>query len=331
MMYVRRLLQTTSLVLGTGYVLFFFSERLFWSLIRPGDSIAIFGATWLVYAFVAYLLLATVRLYRVRDFWALFLAGALFGWLVEGVYAMTMFGDDSLPFPLTIAWTGLAWHAPISVVFGFYGLRRALQAGSIWPGMWLSLLVGSFWGFWALGWGLETPPLVADAAMFFTHALAATCVLGFSQLLIGWGDPAGFRPSWPGLISAASVIVAFFAFVTVPAIPWSPLILLPLLGLIFFALRRNRVREHHYDALAELAAPVPLLHLVGLAGIPVAATIIYAGCNAVGFLPPSHQIVCAVTTIAGFVLFAIAVFKLSTRGRQGPEPLDGRLVQYQSQ
>ena len=82
-MHVRRLMRATSLILGTGYVLYFFSERLFWSLWRQGDDMAIYGATWLVYAFLGYLLLAAIRFYRVRDLWALFLAGALFGWLVE--------------------------------------------------------------------------------------------------------------------------------------------------------------------------------------------------------------------------------------------------------
>jgi hypothetical protein len=329
--HVRRLAQTTSLVLGTGYVLFFFSERLFWSLWRPGDDIGTYGATWFVYAFLGYLLLATIRLFRVRDLWALFLAGAVFGWLVEGVYAMTMFGDASLPFPLTISWTGLAWHAPISVVLGWYGLRRALQAGSIWPVLWLSLLVGAFWGFWALGWGLETPPIVPDGGAFFIHAMLATLVLGASQQLIGWGDPANFRPSRPGLILTIGVVLAFFGFVTLPAIPWSPLLIIPLLSLVFFALRRNRAQEKGSDALAQLAAPVPLLHLVGLACIPVAATAIYAGFNAIGFLPPIHQIVCAVTTLAGFVLFPIAVFKLSARDRGGSEPLDRQLVPCQPQ
>jgi hypothetical protein len=325
-MHVRRLMQTTSLVLGTGYVLFFFSERLFWSLWRPGDDIGIYVATWFLYAFLGYLLLATIRWFRVCDLWALFLAGASFGWLVEGVYAMTMFGDASLPFPLTIAWTALAWHAPISVVLGWYGLRRALRARTIWPGLGLSLLIGGFWGFWALGWGFETPPIVVDARVFFTHAMLATLALGASQVLIGWGDPAGFRPSGAGLALAVGVILAFFGFVTLPAIPWSPLVILPLLGLVFFALQRNRARKKGADALAEMAITVPPLRLIDLAGIPIAATAVYAGFNAFGSLPPTHQIVCAVTTLAGFVLFPIAVFKLWARSRGGSEPLDRQLI-----
>ena len=83
-MRAQHLLRTTSLVLGTGYVLFFFSERMFWAMWRPGDHIGIYVATWLLYAFLAYLLQATVRCFRVRDLWGLFLAGTVFGWLAEG-------------------------------------------------------------------------------------------------------------------------------------------------------------------------------------------------------------------------------------------------------
>jgi len=328
-MHIRRFMQTTSLVLGTGYVLFFFSERLFWSLRRPGDDIWTYAATWVVYAFLGYLLLVTIRCFRVRDVWALFLAGAIFGWLVEGVYAMTMFGDVSMPFPLTISWTALAWHAPISVVLGWYGLRRALQARNFWTGLGLSLLIGAFWGFWALAWGLETPPVVADAPAFFSHAMLATILLAFNERLIEWGDPVGFQPSRPGLILGIGLVLAFFIFVTVPAIPWSPVVILPLLSLAFLALYRNRTWEGRSDALAKLCATVPLLHLFSLVGIPVAATTIYVGFNAVGFLPPSHHIVSAVTTLAGFVLFLVAVFKLWARERRGSIPFERPPVRCQ--
>jgi hypothetical protein len=60
--------------------------------------------------------------------------------------------------------------------------------------------------------------------------------------------------------------------------------------------------------------------------MPVAATAAYAGLNAAGLLLPSHQIVCAVTTLAGFVLFCFAVIKLSVRGRGGSELLHLRRV-----
>ncbi len=61
-----RALRRLALTLGSGYVLFFFSERVFWSLWRPGDEGVVYVATWLLYALFAYLLLATIRVFAVR-------------------------------------------------------------------------------------------------------------------------------------------------------------------------------------------------------------------------------------------------------------------------
>ena len=36
------------IVLATGYILFFYSERVFWSFLRPGDGPVDFVLGWLV-------------------------------------------------------------------------------------------------------------------------------------------------------------------------------------------------------------------------------------------------------------------------------------------
>ena len=313
-----RLLRSASLVLGSGYVLFLFSERVFWSLWRPGDDLAIYVAGWLLHAFMGYLLLAAVQFFRVSNLWSLLLAGAFFGWLDEGVYAMTLFGDEALPFPLTIVWTGRAWHAPITVVLGWYGLRRAMQATSRAPGLLLSGAIGLFWGFWAVAWGRETPPVVAAPLEFLAHAAAMTALLALSQAAITAGRPAEFRPSRAGLAVASVVVAAFFALVTVPAVPFAPLVLLPLFAVLWAALRRGRARERRSEVLVRMGEPVRPRNLASLALIPLAATAIYAGLNAQGWLVPSHQIVAVATTVAGAVLFIVAVVK---QGGHAPKRL----------
>jgi len=298
-------------VLGTGYVLFFFSERIFWSMWRPGDAIEAYIATWLVYSLLGYLLLATIRSFHVDNLWALFLAGAVFGWLTEGIYAMTLFGDASMPFPLTISWTGLAWHSLISVVIGWYALRRALQARNPWTGLWVSLAIGTFWGLWAFGWTRETPPLIAEPFEFLAHVAITTACLAASQWLISFGDLASFRPSRLGLVITLGIVFAFFALVTIPRIPWSPAVIVPLFTLTFFALWRHRAREQGSDALTKTAAPIPPRNLIGLFGIPVAAFATYYGLNAAQLPVPAHHIISAVTTLVGFVIFAIAVYAVA--------------------
>ena len=117
---MRRWTQRLAVVLATGYILFFYSERLFWSFPRPGDTFADLLLTWVVYSLLAWVFLLLVRQCRIAAFPALFLAGAVFGWLAEGVVVDTMYGNKDNPFPASISFTGLAWHALISVGVGWY-------------------------------------------------------------------------------------------------------------------------------------------------------------------------------------------------------------------
>src|SRR4051812_31155712 len=98
-------------VLACGYILMFYSEHVFWAHIRPEDSLLGYVATWLLYSLLAFVFLAIIGHFHVRSVWAVFLAGALFGWLTEGVIIQTTY--ESLP--LSISFTALSWHALLSV------------------------------------------------------------------------------------------------------------------------------------------------------------------------------------------------------------------------
>ena len=317
----RLFVQTLSLSIGTGYVLFFFSERVFWSLWRPSDDVGDSFATWLGYSFFAYTLMATIKIFSARSGLALFLAGALFGWICEGIYAMTVFGAGGIPFPVTLAWTGLAWHALLTVLIGWYALRRALSAHTMYPSLGLSAAVGLFWGFWAAGWAGESPPLIAEPEMFFAHAALTTVGLALSEWLIDWGNPAGFHPSRFGLTVACGLIVAFFALVTVPNVPWAPAVIVPLFVLVLLALWRGASPGVASDALARIGEPVRAHNLAGLVVIPFTATGAYVALQDLGIDLPSHQIVFLVTSSTGTVLFVTAIFCLLRKGDPGTEQL----------
>jgi hypothetical protein len=87
---MRRWIQKLIVVLATGYILFFYSERVFWSFLRPGDKWTDLVLGWLVYSLLAWVFRLVVRQCRVAGFPALFLAGAIFGWLAEGVVVDTL-------------------------------------------------------------------------------------------------------------------------------------------------------------------------------------------------------------------------------------------------
>ncbi len=87
------------LVLTTGYILTFYSEVLFWARPRPGDSLPAWIGVWLYYSVTTLTFLTVVKRFRVRGIWPLFLAGGLFGWLVEGLLANTILLSTHSLFP----------------------------------------------------------------------------------------------------------------------------------------------------------------------------------------------------------------------------------------
>ena len=103
MAFLRRMV----LALAIGYIFFFYSERMFWSFLRADDTLLSQIPGWLVYSLFAYMTLAIIQHFRVRSIYALFLAGVVFGWIVEGIYAMTFFGGGGIPLPFSIIWTGV--------------------------------------------------------------------------------------------------------------------------------------------------------------------------------------------------------------------------------
>ena len=306
---MRAAARTAGLVLGTGYVLAFFSETVFWSVWRPADDLFGRVLTWLLYSLFAYLTLGVIRHFRLGDGRELLLAGAFFGWLCEGVYAMTVFGDPSMPFPFTIVWTALAWHAPISLLVGWYALGLALRDVRLGPVVLLALGIGLFWGSWALGWLAETPPVAVPPLEFILHAGATTALLALAHMAIGAGAPATYRPSRIGTAMAGALVVVFFAGVTVPAIPFAVLVLPPLLGLLWLALRRARSQRPEGCLLARFAAPVRPRNLAALALVPLAATLVYALGR--GALPPPaglvHPLFAAATSLVGLALFGLSM------------------------
>jgi hypothetical protein len=142
-----------AVILATGYILFFYSERMFWSLLRSGDKPADFLLPWVVYSIMAWVFLLLIRKCRIASFPAVFLAGAVFGWLAEGGVVDTLYGNKDNPFPASISFTGLAWHALISVGVGWYWQARLLTTGHRKKLALFSVAVGR--GLWAGWWPAE--------------------------------------------------------------------------------------------------------------------------------------------------------------------------------
>jgi hypothetical protein len=300
-----------------GFMLFFFSERLFWSVWREGDSVGDQLITWLAYSAAAYLFLAVVFHFRVSDVWSACLAGAVYGWLIEGTLAPTLYGTEATaPFPVSLCVTGLSWHMLLSVVVGWYGVGRALRAKGWQPIVFLSGGVGVFWGLWATFQWNETPPVITPTTQFFAHAVAHVGLL----ILAWWVATrlASFRPGPVGL-GLSAVVLGTFYVQHVLRLGVLPLVVLPLvLALALVPLWRHRIRQ-----LAAVAGAKPVVsRLALLLVIPVVATAVYQLAKTIGLedqVPISTILYYWTTAPLGTVMFLVAVVKCARRGSLEPE------------
>jgi hypothetical protein len=294
--------------LSTGYILFVFSERLFWTVWKEGDSLVDLTVTWLAYSAIAYLFLATVCWSRADDFWSMFLAGAVYGWLVEGGLIDTLYGTQpSAPFPVSISITGLSWHALLSVMVGWWATGRALAASRPWRLVWISLAVGVFWGVWAMFPRRETPPIITPVPEFFVNAAILTLGLMASWWLNFRAGVRDFRPGWFGVV-LCTLLIGLFYVQHVLKLGVLPLAVLPLLlGIAAAALYRHRQRtDRSVHAISDDFRPsrLPILSV-----IPITATVVYAAAAAAGMdeTPVSAIVYYYLTGPVGIGLFVLAI------------------------
>lgn len=276
--------------LATGYVLFFASERLFWSTFRKGDHVGDLLVTWLAYSVLGCVFLNLVVRLRCFTVPSVFLAGAAYGWLTEGSLVGTLYGTEaSAPFPMSLVWTGLSWHAPISVLAGWHLLSRALVHPQPWRAVAWSTAFGLYWGAWAPFLWRETPPEVSPLGVFAAHGFLATLGLAVSQAIWLRMPPASFRPGWAGLAFSLMILAVFYS-AQVRALGMRPLVVLPLLlAGVLGVLGWTRARRADLGA-GWLSGSLKPTRLLVLFLAPAFATSLYAGQHALSLpgIAPIH-------------------------------------------
>jgi hypothetical protein len=298
-----------TLALATGMVLLYFSELSFWGRPYAGTLPPEILPAYLAYSLSAYAFLTILAGFRVRNSHALFLAGALFGWLVEGVIVQTMYDD----FPLGISFTGLAWHASITVMVGWYAVQRALAQERLWPTLRLSVWIGLGYGIWAIGWWRQAPPPTAFPA-FAAYVFGSTALLILAYAIAGRFGAAGFAPSRIERAAIAGLAAAYFVLITVPAQPRSLLILPALAFLTYLALRRNARTETHGDLIPDVCVRKRAANLASLAALPATASAVYGLALGFNLRPATGAWVYTVTMPLGFILWILSW----TRGMRAP-------------
>jgi len=312
---MRALARRAATILATGYILYFYSERLFWSFLRPGDQPGDLILGWLVYSLLAWIFLLLVRQCRVASFPALYVAGAVFGWLAEGVVVDTLYGSPDNPFPLSISFTGLAWHALITVGLGWYVQAKVLTGARPWKSAVFAIALGVGWGLWAGWWPAELDRASTSAWRFAAHAAACSILLVLSWIVLGSVRPGSFRPGRLELPILLGLAALFFALVRVPATPRSALILPPLLLLCTYGLWRSRHHEERPDLLEMTLGRIRPAACLPLLLMPAAAIAIYAPVAILGWTLPTNWLLYLTTMPLGFICLLLALWRLHRLGR----------------
>jgi hypothetical protein len=297
--------KSSLLVLGTGYILLYFSEHLFWGRARPEDSLGEWAVTWMVYSLLGFIFLHLIAHFKVGNLWALFLAGAIFGWMTEGLVVQTAY--ESLP--LSISFTGLAWHALVSVWIGWYAVQRCLHSPGLRSTFGLAALIGVFFGVWAITWWVEPDGGVAPPGEFAIFIFSTTLLLIAAYRLAGWSASAGFDPSRWAIGLVYGLFALYFLFVTLPAAPVAGFVLPLLLGLAGLGLLRFRGRTEGVSFIAFFQGRIPARNLLGLLAIPAASTLIYWLAHELGLRWHTNWILYLITTPLGFILFGASLYK----------------------
>jgi hypothetical protein len=306
--FIRRVI----VVFSTGYVCLFFSELAFWSKYDPkGMAPRELLMTWLAYSIVAYVFLSVLALSRARSIWALFLAGAVYGWFVEGIVVQTMYDD----FPINLSWTGLAWHALITILVGWYLIRKVLLENRYLKTVVVSSVIGIVWGAWAVFWWVEYNA-VTPLWQFSLYALIATLVLILFYAVHDLAHLAAFRPTWIEVGVLALIAVTYFVFVSLRAKPIAGIILPPLLAVVYFTLRKNRRSETRPDLFAAMQGKVRMLNYFGLLFVPLGAVAVYAIAQHLNLRLQTNIPFYYVSTVWGAAMFVASLGKIFLRKAQ---------------
>jgi hypothetical protein len=301
---ILRLIHKAAILLANGYILFFFSERVFWSFWRPGDTLPEFLITWIAYCLLGWIFLDLVRRFKVSSFPPLYLCGAVFGWVDEGVVVDTLYGNSTNPLPLSISFTGLAWHALLSIGVGWYLIGKVLTEEKPTRTALVSLAVGIGWGLWAVWWPTELGTEANTSVWgFASHALPCSILLLLAWFVFGLARPDWFQSSGLATIVLWGLVVVVFLAARVPARPYAALILLPLLTVCCVGLRRNARMDLRPDVLDGILGRIRPRNVMILLLSPLTAIAVYALFRSLKLHVPTNVVLYVITMPLGFWFF----------------------------
>jgi hypothetical protein len=272
---------------GSTLIIWFFSEMFFlneselfyaYSRLPVFSDLLIFITDFLIvfllfYGLFTLWLLIPIHLFRVRSIWALFLAGALCGWAIEGILPI-MYAE----MPGALLWPAGSWHVLVNVILGWYLLRKLLEKNRHLLTLIVFGALGLFWGFWGTWfWPLEgigtieefTAPLTPADFTFFS--LSSTFLLALGYYLLDRFAGTSFTPAkgeiwlWAGISALGLIFLAqFYA-----------LIFCVLVGIVMLILRRNKNFETREPIFNAFTPGIQFTNFLLIFVMPVMANLTY--------------------------------------------------------
>jgi len=284
-------------VLLSSAIMVFFSEKTFWYV----QGYAIFELV-LFYSIPVAASLWVINLLQVQRLSGIVLIGGLFGFLVEGILTPIIY-EAGLLDPIMPAYF-VGWHGLLSVVFGWYLIRKWLVEGD-WKHLLLSSsLFGMFWGIWSLSYRLPESILEFEGYVqtgeswlpgawpaldfaFFTLVFTGMLMIGHWLLGQGLWQSRISMQKWE-LAILAGLLAFLYAFQVFPIVPLGFLKLLGLILLVIIPLNIQKKCQNDGCILESLAGRIQFSQTIPLLVIPLTASFVYG--LAALFPPPENLI-----------------------------------------
>ncbi|MHB0998948.1 MAG: hypothetical protein ACYC27_06850, partial [Armatimonadota bacterium] len=293
-------------ILSTGSIFVVFSELMFWGHYDfARKTLTDLVPTVILYSILAYAFLYVLQSFKVRNLWALFLAGAVYGWLDEGVIVQTMYQD----FPLNISFTGLAWHALITVCGGWYLFRASVKKNRPLITAWVSSAAGIIWALWSVWWWVDKG-IVTPVYVYTAYALITSLILIGALWISNSISPSALRFTRREGIILAVLFLMYYAFVTVKADLKSLYVLPICLGLAFYALNMNRKTETGNDLIESLTCRVSVWNYIAVLLLPFFSSAVYALLYYLHLRLPTGMVFYFIVTPSGAIMFIASIIMI---------------------
>lgn len=271
-------------VLLSSAIMVVFSEKTFWYI----QGYATFELV-LFYAIPVAASIWAIDRFQVQRFSGVVLVGGLFGFLVEGILTPAIY-EAGLLDPVMPAYF-VGWHGLLSLVFGWYLIRKWLIEGKqkrLFVG---SILFGLFWGLWSLNYRLPESIQEFEAWIqagehflpgawpvldfaFFT--LIFTAMLMAGHWLLGrniWQSYFSMKKWEVGLLV---IVMGFiYAFQVFPIFPLGFVKLSALIALVVIPLIIQKRKFNNPSILETLSGEIRFSDTLPLLAIPLAASLVY--------------------------------------------------------